>query len=63
MIKKIMYYETLTKDSLESRKFKAQTDKDDVKFDEDAVRKKRKKIDSKTLSKASKEVRLRAIMT
>jgi hypothetical protein len=63
-----MYYETLTKDSLESRKFKAQTDKDDVKFDEDAVRKKQKKIDSKTLSianavEASKEVRLRAIMT
>jgi hypothetical protein len=68
MIKKIMYYETLTKDSLESRKFKAQTDKDDVKFDEDAVRKKQKKIDSKTLSianavEASKEVRPRAIMT
>jgi hypothetical protein len=59
------YYEALTKDSLGSRKFKAQTDKDDIKFDEEAVRKKQKKIDSETLSianavEASKEVRLRA---
>jgi hypothetical protein len=58
------YYEVLTKDSLGSRKVKAQTDKDNIKFDEEAVRKKQKKIDSETLSianavEASKEVRLR----
>jgi hypothetical protein len=44
------FYEALTKDSLGSRKFKAQTDKDDTKFEEEAVRKKQKKIDSETLS-------------
>jgi hypothetical protein len=59
------YYEALTKDSLGSRKFKAQIDNDNIKFDEDAVRKKEKKIDSETSSianavEASKEVRLRA---
>ena len=60
------YYQALTNDSLGARKFKAQTDKDDIKFDEEATRKKQKKIDSETLSianavVASKEVRRRAI--
>jgi hypothetical protein len=60
------YYAALTKDSIGARKFKAQTDQDDIKFDEEVIKKKQKKIDSETLSianaiKASKEVRRRAI--
>jgi hypothetical protein len=60
------YYEAFTKDSFGVRKFQAQTDKDDIKFDEEVVRKKQKFFDMETLSianaaKASKEVRRRAI--
>jgi hypothetical protein len=38
------YYEAFTKDSFGVRKFQAQTDKDDIKFDEEVVRKKQKKL-------------------
>ena len=60
------YYQALTNDSLGARKFKAQTDKDDIQFYEEATRKLQKKIDGATLSianavVASKEVRRHAI--
>ena len=60
------YLKALTKDSIGDRKFKLQTDLDDVKFDEDMKIKKQKKVESEQLGianavTASKEVRRRAI--
>jgi hypothetical protein len=38
------YSAALSKDSIGARKFKALTDQDDIRFDEEVMRKKQKKI-------------------